>query len=198
LEHVLDHVPIIEIEPKTIEYFDPLIGTRHVDPTSGLQYEVVQVKMNRERYIIVYRRRVSHGKISSALDRPTHSEEVVRWTEDGLDYLRQFNSNENIVNDSNDQQDFPTTRNRRERSSETTVSESFYPVAIKAFIQVRLNSKEPSKLKASGKGLAVGTRQESLPDAKMASKSVRVVKRLTGCIVTNHTSSNDHSGVSCI
>ena len=72
------HVPIIECEPKKIEYFEPLVGTRHVDPTSGLQYEVVQVKLNRKRCIVVYRRKVSHGELSGALDGPIHAEEVVR------------------------------------------------------------------------------------------------------------------------
>ena len=38
LELKSEHVPIIECEPREIEYFEPLIGTRHVDPTSGLQY----------------------------------------------------------------------------------------------------------------------------------------------------------------
>ena len=43
LELKSKHVPVIECEPGEIEHFEPLIGTRHVDPTSGLQYEVVQV-----------------------------------------------------------------------------------------------------------------------------------------------------------
>ena len=73
-----EHVPVIECEPKEIEYFTPLVGTRHVDPTSGLQYEVVQVKLNRQRYIVVYRRRVSHGEVTGALDGPIHAEKVVR------------------------------------------------------------------------------------------------------------------------
>ena len=93
-----EDVPIIECEPREIEYFEPLIGTRHVDPTSGLQYEVVQVKLNRKRYIVLYRRRVSHGELSGALDGPIHAEEVVRWTKDGIKYLKQFNSSERIVN----------------------------------------------------------------------------------------------------
>ena len=54
-----------------------------MDPTSGLQYEVVQVKLNRQRYIFVYRRQVSHGEVTGALDGPIHAEEVVRWTKDG-------------------------------------------------------------------------------------------------------------------
>ena len=36
-----EHVPVIECEPKKREYITPLVGTRHVDPTSGLLYEVV-------------------------------------------------------------------------------------------------------------------------------------------------------------
>ena len=110
------------MEPKSIEYFEPLIGTRHVDPKSGIQYEVVQVKMNRKRYIIVFRRRVSHGELSGALDGPIHAEEVVRWTKDGLEYLRNFKSNERSVVDLSDQRDSSRTSNKRERSSETTLS----------------------------------------------------------------------------
>jgi hypothetical protein len=75
-----EHVSVMECEPKELKYFTPLVGTRHVDPTSGLQNEVVQVKLNRRRYIVVYRRRVSHGEVTGELDGPIHAEEVVRWT----------------------------------------------------------------------------------------------------------------------
>ena len=46
----------------------------------------------------MYRRRVSHGELSGALDEPIHAEEVVRWTKDAINYLKQFNSSERIVN----------------------------------------------------------------------------------------------------
>ena len=46
----------------------------------------------------MYRRRVSHSELSGAHDEPTHAEEVVRWTKDGINYLKQFNSSERIVN----------------------------------------------------------------------------------------------------
>ena len=46
----------------------------------------------------MYRRRVSHGELSGALDGPIHAEEVVRWTKDGINYLKQFNTSERIVN----------------------------------------------------------------------------------------------------
>ena len=81
-----------------------------MNPTSGLQYKVVQVKLNRKRYIVVYRRRVSHGKLSGALDRPIHAEEIARWTKYGINYLKQFNSSERIVNlDSMESQASPRT-----------------------------------------------------------------------------------------
>ena len=31
---------------KSEEYFKPLVGTRHIDPDDGLQYEVTEVKTN--------------------------------------------------------------------------------------------------------------------------------------------------------
>ena len=31
---------------KPEEYFKPLVGTRHIDPDNGLQYEVTEVKTN--------------------------------------------------------------------------------------------------------------------------------------------------------
>ena len=55
-----------------------------MDPTSGLQCEVVQEKLNRKRYIVVYGRRVSHGEVTGALDGPIHAEEVVRLIKDGI------------------------------------------------------------------------------------------------------------------
>jgi hypothetical protein len=107
LELATEHVPIIEMEAKSLDYF-PLICTRYVDPTSGLQYEVVQVEM--------YGRRVGHGELSGALDGPIHSEEIVRWTHNGLNYLRQFIGNERVVNvDSTEPQASPGTSAKRGR-----------------------------------------------------------------------------------
>ena len=96
--------------------------------------------------------------------------------------------------DLNEQRDSLRTSNKRGRSSDTKLSGEPLSSGNKSrHTQVRLNSKEPSELSASGKGLAVEIRQESLPDTKKASnpqrrsQPVRVVKRPTGCIVTDHT-----------
>ena len=62
----------------------------------------------------MYRRRVSRGELSGALDGPIHAEEVVRWTKDGINYLKQFNSSERIVNvDSTESQALPRTNAKR-------------------------------------------------------------------------------------
>ena len=66
----------------------------------------------------MYRRRVSHGEVTGALDGPIHAEEVVRWAKDGINYLKQFNSSERIVNvDSMESQASPRTSGKRGRSS---------------------------------------------------------------------------------
>ena len=71
----------------------------------------------------MYRRRVSHGEVTGALDRPIHAEEVVRWTKDGIKYLQQFNSSESFVNvDSTESQASPRTSGKRGRSSISTSS----------------------------------------------------------------------------
>jgi hypothetical protein len=71
--------------------------------------------MNRKRYIVVYRRRISHGKLSDALDGPINAEEAIRWTEEYLEYLRKFNSNERSGVDSNNQRDSSMSGNKQGR-----------------------------------------------------------------------------------
>ena len=41
-----------------VEYFYPLVGTRHIDPEDGLQYEVTEVKVNKKKEIVAYRQRI--------------------------------------------------------------------------------------------------------------------------------------------
>ena len=48
-----------------VSYFKPLIGTRHTDPENGLLYETVEVKINREGYIVAFR------KVGTKMDRYT-------------------------------------------------------------------------------------------------------------------------------
>ena len=53
------------VQPKEMdrEYFDSLVGTRHTDPDNGLVYETTEVKVDRQGYIVLYRRLVVRGKL---------------------------------------------------------------------------------------------------------------------------------------
>ena len=50
------------------EYFEPLVGTRHTDPDNGLVYETTEVKVDRQGYIVAYRRLVVRGKLTGKPD----------------------------------------------------------------------------------------------------------------------------------
>ena len=52
-----------------VSYFKPLIGTRNTDPENGLLYEAVEVKMNREGYIVAFRKVVTRGKVTLGFTR---------------------------------------------------------------------------------------------------------------------------------
>ena len=64
-----------------VSYFEPLIGTRHTNPENGLLYETVEVKMNREGYM------VTRGKVSGYKDGPIHVADIALYTDVDLDYL---------------------------------------------------------------------------------------------------------------
>ena len=139
-----------------------------MDPTSGLQYEVVQVEFNRKRYIVVYRRRVSDGELSGALDGPIHAEEVVRWTKDGINYLKQFNSSERIVNvDSMESQASPRTNVKRGRSSiDMSTGESITSGLESQPNLEKPKSKKQSKVKVTGNRFAKKSGNRTLPGTK--------------------------------
>ena len=44
-----------------VEYFYPVVETRHIDPEDGLQYEVTEVKVNKKQEIVAYRQRFYKG-----------------------------------------------------------------------------------------------------------------------------------------
>jgi hypothetical protein len=163
-----------------------------VDSTSGLQYEVVQVILNRKRYIVVYRRRVSHGELSGALDGPTHAEEIVRWTKDGINYLKQFNSSERTVNvDPTESQASPRTNIKRGRSSidmstgESTTSDLKSRPALE-----KPNSKKQSKVKVTENRFVEGSGTKTVPIPPQRQQPNRSSKRILGYIPTDHTEAN--------
>ena len=50
----------VAVQPKEMdrEYFNPYVGTRHTDSDNGLVYETTEVKVDRQGYIVAYRRLV--------------------------------------------------------------------------------------------------------------------------------------------
>ena len=47
---------------KPVEYVYPLVGTCHTDPEDGSQYEVMEIKINKKKEIVVYRQRIYKGQ----------------------------------------------------------------------------------------------------------------------------------------
>ena len=77
------------VQPKDMdkEYFDPLVGTRHTDPGNRLVYEATEVKVDRQGYIIAYRRLVVRGKLTGKPDGPYHVADIESYKELDLDRL---------------------------------------------------------------------------------------------------------------
>jgi hypothetical protein len=70
-----------------VSYFKPLIGTGHTDPENSSLYKTVEVKMNREGYIVAFRKVVTRGEVTGYKDGPIHVAEIARYTDVDLDYL---------------------------------------------------------------------------------------------------------------
>ena len=61
MEQVYKKPAARDMGEKPVEYFYPLVGTRHIDPEDGLQYEVTEVKVNKKQEIVAYRQRYYKG-----------------------------------------------------------------------------------------------------------------------------------------
>ena len=61
-----------EPQVRPVEFYQPLIGTRHVDPQNGLTYETVDIKVTPQGDIVVWRRRVMNGVAVDAPQGPLH------------------------------------------------------------------------------------------------------------------------------
>jgi hypothetical protein len=58
------------------EYFDLLVGTRYTDHDDGLVYETTEDKIDRQVYIVAYRRLVERGKLTGKHDGPYHVADI--------------------------------------------------------------------------------------------------------------------------
>ena len=70
-----------------VEYFEPLIGTRHKDPDNGLIYETTEIKIDHQGYIVAYRRVVTKGLLTGRPDGPFHVADIASYTDIDLDRL---------------------------------------------------------------------------------------------------------------
>ena len=76
------------VEPpleKPVDFFRPLVGSRHVDPKNGLTYETVELKITRQRDIVAWRRRVINGVLQDAPQGPFHVRDIYQYTQDTIE-----------------------------------------------------------------------------------------------------------------
>ena len=68
----------VAVQPKEMdrEYFNPLVGTRHTDPDNGLVYITTEVKVDRQGYIVEYRKFNVRGKLTGKPDGPYHVADI--------------------------------------------------------------------------------------------------------------------------
>ena len=79
----------VAVQPNEMdkEYFDQLVSMMHTDPDNGLVYETTEVKVDRQGYIVAYRRLVVRGKLTGKPDGPHHVADIESYTELDLDRL---------------------------------------------------------------------------------------------------------------
>ena len=78
----------LSVEPplkKPAEFFRPLIGTRHVDPKNGLTYKTVELKINKQRDIVAWRRRVINGVLQDTSQGPFYVRDIYQYTQDTIE-----------------------------------------------------------------------------------------------------------------
>ena len=56
------------MEKKPLNYYKPMVGTRHTDPEDGITYETTEVKTNKQGYIVVFRREIGKVKPVGSID----------------------------------------------------------------------------------------------------------------------------------
>ena len=76
-----------DMDTKPLEYFLPLVGTRHTDPDDGLQYVTTEVKVNKQGYIIAYRQRHYKGQAVGRIDGPYHVADIYNYTKNNIDNI---------------------------------------------------------------------------------------------------------------
>ena len=52
IEKTSDRPKAKEMEAKPLEYFKPMVGTRHTDPEDGMTYETTEVKTDKQGILL--------------------------------------------------------------------------------------------------------------------------------------------------
>jgi hypothetical protein len=76
-----------EMEGKPLDYFKPMVGTRHTDPKDGITYDTTDVKTNKQGYIVPYRREICKGKPMGSIDGPYGVADIYEYTKNNVDNL---------------------------------------------------------------------------------------------------------------
>ena len=75
------------MEAKPLDYFKPMVGTRHTDPEDGITCETTEVKTNKQGYIVAYRREICKGKPVGSIDGAYHVADIYEYTKKNVDNL---------------------------------------------------------------------------------------------------------------
>ena len=75
------HAAAEKPQVRPVECYQPLIGTRHVNPQNGLTYETVDIKVTPQRDHVAWRRRVMNGVVEDASQGPLYVDTTRQYTQ---------------------------------------------------------------------------------------------------------------------
>jgi hypothetical protein len=68
----------MEAEPK--EYFESMAGTRYTYRQDGINYETMEVKTNKQGYMVAHRRGIYEGRPVGSMDGPYHVADIYEYS----------------------------------------------------------------------------------------------------------------------
>ena len=71
-------------EDHPVEFYAPLVGTRHIDPKYRLTYQTVDIKVTPNRDIVAWRRRIIQGVLQDTSQGPFHVHDIYTYTHQTL------------------------------------------------------------------------------------------------------------------
>ena len=76
-----------EEEPRVdypVEFYAPLVGTRHIDPKNELTYQTIDIKVTPNRDIVAWRRKIIRGVLQDTSQGPFHAHDIYTYTQQTL------------------------------------------------------------------------------------------------------------------